>query len=97
MTAAVTDGPPEITLKDVIVHMEHMEQRLSGQINELFGITGEINTKIDALERKLTIRMNTLERTLTERIDALEEDLTATMKDTIVIRKHVGIYNGEED
>ncbi len=47
-------------------------------------------------EKRLVERMDALERTLVVRMDALEEDLTATMMDTVKIRRHVGMATGEE-
>ena len=73
-------GTGGITLSDVVVHMEHMEQRLSSRI------TG---TEIEM--KGMRIEMKGMEERLTERIDAVEEDLTATMQDTMRIRAHVGM------
>ncbi|OGJ56941.1 hypothetical protein A3H22_04395 [Candidatus Peribacteria bacterium RIFCSPLOWO2_12_FULL_55_15] len=80
-------GTGGITLSDVVVHMEHMEQRLSSRI------TGtEIEMKGMRIEMKgMRIEMKGMEERLTERIDAVEEDLTATMQDTMRIRAHVGM------
>ena len=83
-SAAVTDGTPEITLRDVILHMQHMEQRLMTLISAN-------TTAIQKIDHRLTARMDKLEYNLTIRMDALEEDLTATMKDTFLIRQHVGL------
>ena len=109
--AALQKRPPRITLRhvmdtlskrldtqdksllDVINHMSHMEQRqgklieanTAAIVNVRKGITG-LNGRIDLLEERLT-----------RRIDALEEDLTATMLDTIKIRKFVSMPLPEED
>ena len=86
-----------VTLRDVVVHMEHMEQRLSKKI-------GELDHKVESLDSRLSKRIYTLETTLNsrmdileERIDALDVDLTATIKDTIVIRQHVGMSYPKDD
>lgn len=92
----------DITLRDVVVHMQAMEQRLSSKI--------EINTKkIDENTEKIEenthslaqntsgLHQNTVAtRDLINRVDALEEDLVAVIKDTVRIRKHVGIATEEE-
>ncbi len=41
--------------------------------------------------RTLTQRVNTMEDKVMCRLDALDEDLTATMTDTLKIRRHVGM------
>lgn len=81
----------DISLRDVVMHMTGMEQRLSRGI--------ETNTKeIAAVEQRLSAKIETntraiqdVKETLTRRIDALEEDLTATILDTVKIRQHVGM------
>lgn len=75
-------GTKDITLKDIVVHMQSMGQRLSGDMKKM--------------ERRLNIRIDTLEERLTTRIDALDEDLTATMQDGLKIRKHVGMAVDED-
>ena len=90
-------GNADITLKDVVVHMNNMEQRLSIKI--------EANTKniasntivIRELDKKLSRRIDSLDKKLSERIDALDEDLTATIKDTVLIRRHVGMSIPDEE
>jgi len=72
----------DITLRDVVVHMQNMEQRLSSKIDEN---TQRINENTHAIQN------------LEIRIDVLKEDLTATIKDTIKIRKHVGIASVDDD
>jgi hypothetical protein len=79
----------DITLKDVVVHMQHMEQRLTSAIDQ--------NSRdIRHVEAKLTTRIDSLEDTLTRRMDALE-DLTATIQDTVKIRRHVGMALPDEE
>lgn len=84
----------DITLRDVVTHiqavrndMQNMEKRLSKKIdNNSSKIDG--NTKnILSLKQDMQI----LETHLTQRIDALDEDLTATIKDTVKIRRHIGM------
>ena len=87
---ALADGSDGITLRDVVVHMQHMEVRLSGKIDNL---DKRLSSRMDTLE----IHMDLLEERLTARMDALEEDLTATIKDTIAIRRHVGMPLPEEE
>ena len=77
---AQKDDGKDITLKDVVVHMQHMEQRLNAKLEEH-------DKKFDRLQKT----MGTLETNLTQRMDTLEEDLTATMKETYSIRQHVGM------
>lgn len=81
------------TLLDVINHMSHMEQRLTARLDkhdEMFKVQGK---QITNLEIRLTERIDRL----SERIQALDEDLMATITDTIIIRKHVGMPLPEED
>ncbi len=91
----------DITLRDVVVHMEHMEQRLTSKIDE---VDQRLSSKIEGVDQRLSSkldgvghRIDTLELNLTARIDALEEDLTATMKDTYSIRKHVGMVAADDE
>lgn len=82
----------ELTLRDVIMHMQHMEQRLSAKIEQN---TRDI-TRNDQSICALSVRVDTMEIRLTQRIDALEEDLVATMKDSLHIRRHVGMTVPDE-
>ncbi|MBI1812623.1 hypothetical protein HYR82_02480 [Candidatus Peregrinibacteria bacterium] len=87
-----------ITLEDVVVHVQHLGQRL--------------DTRIDALEKKFEKNMDGMEQRLNKRMDgmslkidantvaiqdlsayvnALDEDLRATTLDTLKIRRHVGM------
>lgn len=87
--AALQNRPPRITLRDVINHMSHMEQRLTARLDthdEMFVAQGK---KIDAN----TVAIDRL----TEKVTALDEDLMATINDTIIIRKFVGMQVPEED
>ena len=87
----------DITLHYVIVHMQHMEQRLSAKTDDterrlslkIAGVKNGLSAKIDANTHAI--------QDLTLRIDALEEDLTATIKDTIKIRRHVGMVSVDEE
>ena len=72
----------KITLLDVIIHMQAMEQRLAAQIMQN---TKDIKANTEAIH------------ILTECVDALNEDLTATMKDMIHVRRHVGMAIPEEE
>lgn len=83
-----------ITLRDVVVHVDHMGQRLSSQMTGMEKRMGGMEKRMGGMERKIdvnTIAIADLKKTLTERIDALDEDLTATMQDTLRIRAHVGM------
>lgn len=42
-------------------------------------------------------RIDIFETNVTQRFDALDEDLTATIKDTLMIRRHVGIPVPDEE
>ena len=86
-------GRKSITLKDVVVHMQHMERRLAKRVDT---VEKKISLRIDNAEEKLTQRIDDVEVGLTRRIDALDEDLTATIKDTIKIRRHVGMAVPED-
>ena len=100
-----------ITLRDVVVHMQGMEQRLTKRIDGTDARVGSLTTrvdtlttrvdtlttKVDKLEVNLTKRIDSLERDLTTRMDSLGEDLIATLKDTIKIRQHVGMPVPMED
>ncbi len=100
MKKSRTKVKKDITLRDVIVHMENMQQQLSGQIA---GNTAAITQNSrDIAQNSRDIAQNStdiqdLKQTLTERIDALEEDLTATMKETYAIRKHVGMVTSHDE
>lgn len=73
-----------LTLRDVVNHTTHMAQRLS---KEMLAMEKRLSTDIQKLDR----RMGTVEENLTKHINALEEDLIATMKDTVTIRRYVGM------
>lgn len=86
----------DITLHDVIAHMNNMHQDLSKRIGDLeVGLGARIDQN-SADIRKLNIKIDDLEMRLTQRIDALYEDLTATIMDTIKIKKHVGMAVSDE-
>jgi len=89
---SMTKEPKDITNTVLLEHMHGMEQRLSKKI--------DVNTKsIDANSKSikgLAQCMDTLETHLTERIDALDEDITATIRDTVKIRRHVGMHVASE-
>lgn len=89
-----SSGKGGITLRDVVVHMEHMEQRLSSEITGVKADVRGLKADVTGLKtdvQGIKVEMKQMERRLTQRIDALDEDLTATMKDTLRIRKHVGM------
>ena len=70
-----------------------VEMRLDSKINNL-------DVKIDSVEMRLgtKIEKNTVAiEKLSQGIDALGEDLVAAIKDTIMIRKHVGMALPEEE
>lgn len=97
-TRKTSSGKKSVTLCDVVLHMQGMEKRLTKRIDgtdarldALGSRVGHLSTRLDTVEKKLTLRMDRLEENLTGRMDALEEDLTATMKDTVKIRRHVGM------
>ncbi len=87
-----------LTLRDVITHVQGVKSELS---TEMQNMEKRLTKKIDANTesighntrgiRGLHQRVDVLEKNLTDRIDALEEDLTATMKDSVKIRRHVGM------
>ena len=89
-----------VTLRDVVVHMQHMEQRLSKDISTNTAAIQKVERRLTNVETGLTgvgSRLNEVEERLTARIDALEEDLTATIRDTIKIRQHVGMAVPEDE
>lgn len=71
----------DITLRDVITHIQAVR-------NEVRDMEKRLSKKIDANTNAIV--------TLTQRIDALEEDLTATIQDTVKIRRHVGMRVASE-
>ena len=92
-----TTGKKSITIRDVVNHMQGMEQRLSKGISNVDKRVDQLNGRIDQLDHKFTHRMDSMEENLTRRMDALDEDLTATIMDTIKIRKHVGMAVPDEE
>lgn len=86
MISKRSSGKKGVTLRDVVVHMSGMEQRLSKRI------VG-VETRLDGIET----HMGDMESRLTERINAFYEDLTATIRGTINIRKHVGMAVPDEE
>ncbi len=93
----------DITLRDVVVHMEYMEQRLSSKIDD---VDKSLSSKIDGVEKNLSSRIDENTRATEQNsrdirdlrldVNALGEDLVATIKDTVKIRQHVGMTSGEE-
>ena len=86
----------DITLRDVVVHMEYMEQRLSSAIDD---VKKNLSLTIEDVEHGLSskIDQNTKEiRDLRLDVNALGEDLVATIKDTVKIREHVGMAGSDE-
>ena len=84
-------GKKDITLRDVVVHVGHMGQRLSSEVKSM---EKRLSSRMDGMEKKIetnTVAIADLKKTLTERIDALDEDLTATRKDSLRIRQFVGM------
>ncbi len=80
--------------------MQHMERRLVAKIDGLDARTGGLETRMGNLENRmgsLETKMEDLKVTLIRRMDSLEEDLTATMKDSLTIRRHVGMTLPDED
>jgi hypothetical protein len=94
MTSAVlADGAPDITLRDVVMHVQHMGQTLTSEMKKMGQrLTSEIrhlSTRIDAnTEAIYDLRL---------RVDVLEKDLTSTIKDMLGIRRHVGLGVGDEE
>jgi hypothetical protein len=82
-----------ITLKDVIIHMQHMEQRLSGETRQLSLKVDENTQHI----KQLYVLIKTQEVRLLEYIDGLGEDLTATMKDVFRIQQYVGLRSADDE
>ncbi|MBI3331780.1 hypothetical protein HYZ99_02360 [Candidatus Peregrinibacteria bacterium] len=82
----------DITLRDVVVHMNHLHQDLSVTINDVAEQTAQNTIAIHKLDKKI----DGVEIRLTKRMDSLQEDLEATIRDTVKIRKHVGMPVSEE-
>lgn len=81
----------DITLRDIMNHISHLHGELVTKIDE---VDDRLSKKIDRnseLIAQNSTAIKELEEKLTTRIDALEEDLTATMEDSYMIKKHVGI------
>ncbi|HLD71256.1 MAG TPA: hypothetical protein VI873_01405 [Candidatus Peribacteraceae bacterium] len=91
-----TGNAKDITLHDVVEHMQNMEQRLSGEMKDLSTKFDDVGRSLIGRMDRLTIRLSMVETNLLERMDALEEDLTATMKDTMKIRQHVGMVSTDD-
>ncbi|MDD3896832.1 MAG: hypothetical protein PHU04_03250 [Candidatus Peribacteraceae bacterium] len=70
---------PEITLKVLLVHMQHMEQRLTSRINEL---DVRLSKRIDGVESLFSVLQNRIDRldtkfstqigNIDERLDGIE-------------------------
>ena len=68
------EKPADITLKDVISHMQGMEQRLTKRIDD---VDARLTRQIDRVERNLTGQIDAID----QRLDALEiERLPKRMK-----------------
>ena len=91
------NGKKSITLRDVIVHLQHMEVRLTARIDAVEQRVSALESRVDRLERNLTTRMDNLEREFKASIEMLEGDLVAVIKDTLIIRRHVGMQIPEEE
>jgi predicted nucleic acid-binding Zn-ribbon protein len=89
--------PKDITLHDVMAHMTDIEQRLSTKIEQNSKDIVQNSSDIRRVETNLSNKIDGVEQALTNRIDALEEDLMAVMKDTIKIRRHVGMAVPNDD
>lgn len=76
-----------LTLIDVVNHISSHTQRIDKRMDQLEEKIDRNAQKIDAN----TVAIKEVEKNLTKRIDALEEDLTATMEDSFMIKRHVGI------
>lgn len=100
MAAKRLSGKKGITIRDVIVHMQHMEQRLLKGIGESTSGIVANTIAIRNVEKRLanveTELIETREH-LTARINALDEDLTATIRDAVKIRRHVGMAVPDEE
>lgn len=96
MTTPPPDGQPDITLRDILTHIQGVSmsvRTLEGKVDRLEGKVDRLEGKVDRLETRLDAGLADLH----ERIDVLEADLTVTIKDTLVIRRHVGMSAGEDD
>ena len=80
-------GDTDITLRDVVGHMQSMEQRLK---NEMQVMEKRLLAKIEENTKGIVKNTEAIQA-LGVRIDVLDEDLTATIKDTIKIRQRVGM------
>ena len=90
-TPPPTDGA-DITLRDVIAHIQSVKSEFQAGLKDL-------RSEMKDMEKRLSTRIdaNTVAiEVLTVRVDALNEGLTATIKDTIKIRQHVGMAVVEE-
>ena len=103
---AIVGKKKSITLRDVIAHIQGVKNSLSEEIQgmkgEMQGMKGDIRgIKVDmhSMERRLSAKIDRNSEdiiTLGNRVYALSEDLTATIRDTIKIRAHVGIPIAED-
>ena len=82
----------EITNKVLLEHIQGMEKRMRTDFKtDLVGMEKRMRVDFKTDLGDLKKELKQTESNLTERINALEEDLTATMHDTIRIRRHVGM------
>jgi len=86
------DGKPaatkkDITLRDVVRHIQGVKQGLQKEIRELRGEVKEVNGNLHGLERRVEEGF----REAKEHREAPQEDLVATMRDIVSIRRHVGL------
>ena len=82
------DGGKDITLRDVITHVTQRFTKLEGDMQTM---EQRLRTDMQKMEHRLNVKIDTSTANLTDRMDALEEDLVATIKDTVRIRRHVGM------
>jgi len=63
---------PEITLKVLLVHMQHMEQRLTSRIDRMEwrigGVEESLSARIDRLDTKFSTQIANID----ERLDGME-------------------------
>jgi ribosomal protein S15P/S13E len=87
-----TTDLPDITLKDVIIHMQHMEQRLTKKITDS---EQKLSARIDINSRDIRLLSIKIED-LTAHVEQLDVDLQSTNVAMLTIRQHVGMSMPED-
>jgi len=87
--APSASGPGDITLQDIMQHMQGMEQRLH---NELTTSVEGLRDEVQSMEGRLTKRIDTLEQNVTRQIEGIDERLDEVETRRLPrVERHVGL------